>query len=229
MANFRKDSGHSPYGVECIARLTGVEKNDEGKTTGYYVEFQTNEAVRTAADIHKGKGQENPYLMNRYNNPFVESLDKNCEDSSVRLSVNQFNKLKEAMGGHMYKSTVDDPGRTGYYYGAFKADITIPVKGKIATPDGKEKEAYVGMMPNPKTFAPSDYYGKHNPFCGDSLSEHANNVRTTNHIKDVMRAEKRAEQKAAKTAAPKKFSELNTGVDTNAVNTVQTEDSYSLD
>lgn len=224
MANFRKDSGHSPFGVECIARLTGVEKNDEGKTTGYYVEFQTNEAVHSSSDISHGKGQENPYLMNRYNNPNAESLHKKCDNSSVRLSVNQFDKLKEAVGDNLCKSEMRDAGLTGEVYGAFKADITIPVKGKIVTPDGKEKETYIGMMPNPKTFAPSDFFNEDNRFDTSDITRHVKNVIETNKLYN----EKRAERKAKKAAVPKKFSELSTGVDASTVNTVQNEDAYSL-
>lgn len=229
MANFRKDSprGHSPFGVECIARFDGVERNKDGEIKGYRVSFQTNEAVRSWKDINAGKGQENPYLINR-GKPGDYDIH---EDTAITLSKSQFDALNEAIGDNRFVSSGNDAGRHGCTYGAFKADVTVSVRapvhdenGKtIKGDDGKPVLKCIGMMPNSKTFAPSDYYSKDEPFSSIDFTSHVKKVMHTNELRD----EERAAAKEARKAAPKKFS---VNLDTNLNNNeAQAETNPSFD
>lgn len=215
MANFKKDSprGHSPFGVECIARFDGVERNKDGEIKGYCVSFQTNEAVRSWKEIYDGKGQENPYLINR-------GKHNDYSNTSIMLSKGQFDALNEAIGDNRFVSSGYDAGRSGHTYGAFKADVNISVKapardenGKVIKgDDGKPVLKCIGMMPNSKTFAPSDCYSDEMPFDGAEFNSHVKKVAYTNKLRD----EERAAAKEARKTAPKKFSvSLDTSLDNN--------------
>ena len=208
MANFKKDSprGHSPFGVECIARFDGVQKDKNGEIKGYNVSFQTNEAVRSWSEINAGKGQENPYLINRgKSNDYY-----NYDDTAVTLSKSQFDALNEAIGKNRFVSSGYDAGRSGHTYGAFKADINVRVNGSVYDKNGeiikgddnKPVIKCIGMMPNSKTFAPSDHYSEDVPFDSNEFNSHVKKVARTNDIRD----EERAAAKEARKAVPKKFS-----------------------
>ena len=211
MANFTQDIPdnktsvrgvvHSPKNVECIARFDGTVKDKDGTVKGYAVSFQTNEAIYSSSELRAGKGQENAFLVNRRGSSYT--------DTSVTLSKSQFDALNAAIGDNKFVSDKSCPGRSGVTYGAFKADITVPVKSPCYDADGNCRRdengrpilRNVGMMPNPKTFAPSDVYTDDHTFDSSDFTRHVKNVKYTNSLRD----DARKDAKEAKNSTPKKF------------------------
>lgn len=186
MADFRTKS---PKGVECIAIIDGTAERDKnGNIKGYNVVFQTNESQYSYGDISKHKTQENPYLaMNR--------KGREAYDNSVMITPNQLNALREAIGNNYFRGDGTYPTQTNAIYGAFKADVTVPVSvpsrdpsGEIITgDDGKPVMKNIGRMPNSKTFQPSDLYSDGHHFGFEDFQHHVNIVKSTNSERDAKR------------------------------------------
>ena len=174
MADYK---GQSLKDQELLVRFNEqqLRTNKQGEPNGAFIVAQKNQSMLTKADVAAGKGDTNTNLVSTPGKP--DENGKPRVNHSIPISEKQLQAILEAAGDN--KITKDGTTVVG-----IKADLMT-----ATDKDGKT----IGLMPNTKTVAPSDY-----KLTDKTLTMQQN--RTTEAIK--VRDEAKAQKLSASAEAP---------------------------